>query len=150
MLYAALLAALAPRIARRGPDPPRQSRHARRIHSPAARLHRTPLPRRGPYQDAVTNKRSEYFIHNATDTLGVTQTRASNESVKRCILRARMNGYESNGVDLHDPRVLGNPQLPLLTLPPPSPEASRPTPESFPKAVVKSWESGAPGRWMPR
>ena len=96
----------------------------------------------GAYGEAVTNKHGEYWFHPAINAIGVTQSRASNTSVYHCILRARLKGFESNGIDLNDPKVLGNPVLPLLTLRPVAAGKSGDT-GLLPKSVLKSWESGA-------
>ena len=104
----------------------------------------------GAYQEAVTNKHGEYFLHLAMTSLGVTQGRASNESLNRCFLRARAKGFESDLLDLHDPRVMGNPQLPLLTLQPTSVKPTI-TEAILPRAAAKAWDLGGKaliaGQW---
>ena len=89
-----------------------------------------------PLQEALTSKQGEYFWRVPSDGLGM---RLSGVTIAmRCVLRARLKDLVSEDIDIQDPKVLRNLQLPTVVLRHPG---SEPTAVKLPTAALKPWDS---------
>src|ERR1041384_3962528 len=67
-----------------------------------------------PIQEAITGKKGEFFWRVPNDGLSLRMNGIS--LALRCVLRARVKDLTSDGIDVQDPRVLSNLQLPTMVL----------------------------------
>ncbi|HXA50661.1 MAG TPA: tetratricopeptide repeat protein, partial [Candidatus Acidoferrum sp.] len=98
-------------------------------------------PSAKPVQEAVANKVGEFVWRINNDTTSYKLLTIGNNVPLRCSLRARINGFESNEVDIGDPVVLNNPELPRLIL---HPAGDAPVPElpKLSRVAIKAWDLG--------
>ncbi|MCX6630650.1 MAG: hypothetical protein NTW28_23790, partial [Candidatus Solibacter sp.] len=94
-----------------------------------------------PMREAVTNRQGEFLWRS--DSYGDVKRLGSLSDLgrMRCGLRARIPGFESDRIDIHDPVVLRNLQLPTMVLHPVSAD-TEPGGPALPRAVVKPWNLG--------
>ena len=94
-------------------------------------------PGNAPIQEALTGKKGEYFWRVPEDNISVRARRGPRIAMS-CTLRARLKDLVSQELDLKDPKILSNLQLPTLVLgrtaAPPSDAVKLPT------AAAKAWE----------
>lgn len=90
-----------------------------------------------PIQEAVAGKRGEFFWRVPTDSLGLR--RRGIVLAIPCYLRARVKDMESDALDIYDPRVLRNLELPPLVLR--RPGAAPAQTARLPDAALKPWQS---------
>jgi VWFA-related protein len=88
-----------------------------------------------PIQETLTGKQGEYFWRVPNDSLSSILNRVA--LAVRCVLRARLKDLESDAIDIQDPKVLRNLQLPTLVLHPATPQSY---PSKLPRTAAKSWD----------
>ena len=88
-----------------------------------------------PVQETVAGKQGEFFWRVPTDSISIRFN--GHAQLVRCVLRARLKDLESDGIDIQDPKVLSNLQLPTMVL---RPANSKDDPLSLPKTAAKLWD----------
>ena len=88
-----------------------------------------------PFQEALTSKQGEYFWRVPSDGLGMRMNGVT--AAVRCLLRARIKELTSEGIDIQDPKVLRNLQLPTLVLRRIAPDTDA---LRLPRAALKTWD----------
>jgi Ca-activated chloride channel homolog len=93
-------------------------------------------PGGAPIQETVAGKGGEFYWKLPNDGFGMRIGMGGGAVLVRCFLKARVKDLESDGIDIQDPKILRNLQLPTMILR--KGDANEDGPR-LPAAVLKNW-----------